>query len=77
VVVSIAFRQTSESGFSFLNSFHNHQNVPDRRGALSAGEFYSETRLHPLSFAQQRRFVTGTRAWIRIDLIQILQRVFN
>jgi len=76
VVVSIAFRQTSESGFSFLNSFHNHQNVPDRRGALSAGNFIPKLDFirYPL---QQRRFVTGTRAWIRIDLIQILQRVFD
>jgi hypothetical protein len=24
------FRQTSESGFSFLNPFHNHQHIPER-----------------------------------------------
>ena len=33
------FRQTPESGFSFLNPFHNHQIVPERRGTLSAGNF--------------------------------------
>jgi hypothetical protein len=31
--------QTPDSGFSFLNPFHSHQNVPERRGALSAGNF--------------------------------------
>ena len=24
------FRQTPESGFSFLNPFHNHQHIPER-----------------------------------------------
>jgi hypothetical protein len=30
MMVSIASVQTPESGFSFLNPFHNHQNVPER-----------------------------------------------